>query len=84
MPGRLVKSQRVVVNPVTVTVGPGAVVGLDASGPMPTIRLRREGDLVAAIEVGCPCGRHLEFECLYDAGAATPAPGSATIPGSTP
>jgi hypothetical protein len=32
----------------------------------PEITLRRDGDLIEAIEITCPCGNHMVIECLYD------------------
>lgn len=41
--------------------------------------LRRDGDLIEAIEVICPCGRRTEVECLYDALETVGDPGPSEL-----
>jgi hypothetical protein len=32
----------------------------------PVVELVRDGDIVQAIDITCPCGRHIRLRCLYD------------------
>ena len=55
-----------------VLTGPKALMGArDGSRSagarsQPDINLRKDGDLIEAIEITCPCGNHMVIECLYD------------------
>lgn len=40
----------------------------------PVINVRRQGDLIEALEVTCPCGNHMVIETLYDARRTETAP----------
>lgn len=36
----------------------------------PVVTMRRNGDLIEALEVTCPCGHAMVIECLYGADAS--------------
>ena len=36
-----------------------------ASGGQPHIELIREGEVLQAIEITCPCGQHIRLRCVY-------------------
>lgn len=75
----VLKAERVRVGRAPRPTGPRAAGGEDAAAtPAETpagIRLRQGPGGLEAIEVDCPCGRHLVFPCVPDGGA--PAPGGA-------
>ena len=77
--GRVLKAERVELTLTPRTVGDTAGSGQGAPTPGSPdddiqVSLRRNGDLVEAIEVVCPCGRHVEVECLYDPADMDPEP----------
>ena len=34
--------------------------------PQPTVEVVRNGGVVQAIDIVCPCGQHTRLHCLYD------------------
>jgi hypothetical protein len=64
----------------SVLTGPKALVGAkdgttsSRGRAIPEIALRKQGDLIEAIEITCPCGNHMVIECLYDPTTAEVTP----------
>lgn len=47
--------------PTAVSAASRPPAGADAQ-----IHLRKNGDMIEAIEITCPCGHEMVLECLYD------------------
>jgi hypothetical protein len=69
----IIKGREAQTSPQPVLTGPKAMLGGTRDGAsgraprsQPEIKLRRNGELIEAIEITCPCGNHMVIECLYD------------------
>ncbi|MEZ6196381.1 MAG: hypothetical protein R3F20_11750 [Planctomycetota bacterium] len=67
--GRIIK-RGAVRSPAPASGGPGTVAAKHAHEPTGpearcTVELHRDGDLIRAIEVTCPCGHTMILECDY-------------------
>lgn len=72
--GTIIKSERIDLAP-RLSVGcehggrGGASATVQDPGTEAEVRLHREGELIKAIEILCPCGRQLLLECDYEQSA---------------
>jgi hypothetical protein len=68
----IIKAPAATENPQSVLTGPKALLGARDGSPAraghgePDIKLKKDGALIEAIEITCPCGNHMVIECLYD------------------
>lgn len=60
-PRGLVAATSVRVSDVPARVGPP-----ESPPARPTVELVRNGGVVQAIDIVCPCGQHLRLHCLYE------------------
>jgi hypothetical protein len=76
---RIITAQQVHMAGTARKVGAGQDVG--KSGKM-NVQVTKEGDRIEKIRIDCPCGRHAELDCRYDAAAKPPpAPERPRTPG---
>jgi len=76
----IIKGHQALADTQPVLTGPKALMGARGGLPgapsraQPDIKLRKDGDLIEAIEITCPCGNHMVIECLYDPRVAEVTP----------
>ena len=47
------------------TAAPAAPAAPPQNCPPPKVTLQRQGDVVSAIRIQCPCGQVIELSCVY-------------------